>query len=149
MAIVKWDPFRNVTTLQDRINKLFNDSFPHQAAQDDDLTLCDWRPLVDIYETDSGVTLRVDLPGVKKENVSVEIKENILTLKGERIDECAVRQENYLRRERCCGRFQRAFNLQYTVSPDKVKARFKDGVLDVEIPKPEEEVAKRIKVDID
>lgn len=149
MAIVKWDPFRNVTTLQDRINKLFDDSFPHQPTQDDDLAYCDWRPLVDIFETDNGIVLRVDLPGVNKENVSVEIKESILTLKGERPDDCNVYPENYLRRERCCGRFQRAFNLQYIVSPDKIKARFKDGVLEVEIPKPEEEVAKKIKVDID
>lgn len=149
MAIVKWDPFRNVTTLQDRINKLFDDSFPHQPARDDELAICDWRPMVDIYETENGVVLRVDLPGVKKEDVSVEIKENILTLKGDRAEDCDVRQENYLRRERCCGRFQRAFNLQHIVSPDKVKAKFKDGVLEVEIPKPEQEVVKKIKIDID
>lgn len=149
MAIVKWDPFRNVATLQDRINKLFEDSFPHQNSQEDDLRTCDWRPLVDIFETNSGMVIRVDLPGVKRENVAVEIKDNILTLKGERLSECEVPDENYLRRERCCGLFQRAFNLNQAVAPDKVKAKFKDGVLEVEIPKPEQEIAKKIKVDID
>ncbi len=113
------------------------------------MALCDWRPSVDIYETESGVVIRADLPGVKKENVSVEIKENILTLKGDRSDDVNISQESYLRRERCCGRFQRAFNLHHIVSPDKVKARFKDGVLEVEIPKPEEERPKRIEVQID
>ena len=149
MAIVKWDPFRNVAALQDRINKLFDDSFPHQESKDDDLAFCDWRPLVDIYETDGGVVIRVDLPGVKKENVAVEIKETILTIKGERIEECNVAKENYLRKERCCGHFQRAFNIQYIVSPDQIKARIKEGVLEVEIPKPEEAAAKKIKVNID
>lgn len=149
MAIVKWDPFRNVAALQDRINKLFDDSFPQQEPRNDDLTFCDWRPLVDIYETDGGVVIRVDLPGVKKENVSVEIKETILTIKGERVEECNIEKENYLRKERCCGHFQRAFNIQYIVSPDQIKARMKEGVLEVEVPKPQEEAAQKIKVNID
>jgi HSP20 family protein len=149
MTIVKWDPFRNVTTLQDRINKLFDDSFPRQEPQDDDLTFCDWRPSVDIYVTDNNAVIQVDLPGVKKENVSVEIKETILTIKGERMEDGSTPKENYLRKERCYGHFQRAFNLQYIVSPDKIKARFNDGVLTVEIPKPENEVVKKITVKID
>lgn len=149
MAIVKWDPFRNVATLQDRINKLFDDSFPHQDTQDDDLAYCDWRPLVDIYEKNGGVVIRVDLPGVKKENISVEIKETILTIQGERLEECNIQKEHYLRKERCCGHFQRAFNIQYIISPDQIKAKMKEGVLEVEIPKPEEEVTQKIKVNID
>lgn len=148
MAIVKWDPFRNAAALQDRINKLFEDSFPHQNDQDEDLSSCGWRPLVDIFEAESGVVIRVDLPGVKKDDVSVEIKDNILTLKGERIEEQAVNDERYLRRERCCGHFQRSFNLQQPVAPEKIKARFKDGVLEVEIPRPEEEQSKKIEIDV-
>lgn len=149
MTIVKWDPFRNVTTLQDRINKLFDDSFPRQEPQDDDLTFCDWRPSVDIYVTDNNAVIKVDLPGVKKENVSVEIKETILTIKGERVEDESAPKDNYLRKERCYGHFKRAFNLQYIVSPDKIKAKFNDGVLTVEIPKPENEVVKKITVKID
>jgi HSP20 family protein len=147
--MVKWDPVRNVTTLQDRINKLFDDSFPRQESPDDDVTFCDWRPLVDIYVTADKAMIKVDLPGVKKEDVSVEIKETILTIKGERIEDKKVSKENYLRKERCYGHFQRAFNLQYIVSPDKIKASFNEGVLSVEIPKPEEEVTKKITVKID
>lgn len=148
MPIVRWDPFRNVAALQERINKLFQDSFPG-AAQQDELALCDWRPTVDIYETEQGIVIKVDLPGVKKEDVSVEIKENLLTLKGERKQDTEVAEENYLRRERCCGSFHRAFSLQYQVSPEMIKAKFKDGVLMVEVPKLEEEKPKQIQVNID
>jgi HSP20 family protein len=148
MPIVRWDPFKNVAALQERINRLFEDSFP-SATQEDELALCNWRPTVDIYETEQGIVIKVDLPGVKKEDVSVEIKENLLTLKGERKEETEIREENYLRKERCCGSFHRAFSLQYPIAPDMIKARFKDGVLMVEIPKPEDEKPKQIQVSID
>jgi HSP20 family protein len=137
-----------VSALQERINRLFEDSFP-SATPEDELALCNWRPTVDIYETEQGVVIKVDLPGVRKEDVSVEIKDNLLTLKGERKEETEVREENYLRKERCCGSFHRAFSLQYPIAPDMIKARFKDGVLMVEIPKPEEEKPKQIQVNID
>ncbi len=149
MAIVKWDPFRNAAALQDRINKLFEDSFPHQNDRDEELSSCGWRPSVDIFETVDGVVIRVDLPGVKKENVAVEVKENILTLRGERIEEHTVREESYLRKERCCGQFQRSFNFHQPVDPEKINARFKDGVLEVTIPKPEVEKPKKIEINVD
>ncbi|HGY11659.1 MAG TPA: Hsp20/alpha crystallin family protein, partial [Desulfobacterales bacterium] len=84
-----------------------------------------------------------------KEDVSVEIKDNVLTLKGERVEDKEVKNESYFRKERCFGTFSRAFNLQHRVQPDKIKARFKDGVLKVEIPKPEEEKPKQITVNIE
>ncbi|MGD9212548.1 MAG: Hsp20/alpha crystallin family protein [Desulfobacteraceae bacterium] len=149
MAIVKWDPFRNAAALQDRINKLFEDSFPHHSNQDEDLSTCGWRPLVDIFETENGVVIRIDLPGVKKEDVAVEIKDNILTLRGERIEDQIVHDESYLRRERCCGHFQRSFNLHQSVMPENIKATFKDGVLEVVIQKPEVEEPKKIEINID
>ena len=148
MALGKWDPFSNLTALQDRINRLFEDAFPHSPAADEDLAPCNWRPQVDIYETDDGVTLQVDLPGVAKEDVSVEIKENILTIKGERTTQTEVDEERYYRRERCLGAFQRAFAMRNLVAPDTIKASFKNGVLTIQLPRPEQEKLKPVSVDI-
>lgn len=149
MALVKWDPFRNVATLQDRINRLFEDAFPRTRDQEDDLSLCAWRPAVDIYQTEKGLVLKAELPGIKKEDVSVEIKDNILTLKGDRAEDKEVSEDNYYRRERCFGSFQRSFNLEHNVQPDKVKAKFKDGILEIQIPRPEKEKTKKVTVDVD
>lgn len=149
MTIVKWDPFRNVAALQDRINRIFDESFSRTADLEDDISMSAWKPSVDIYETDEAIILKAELPGIKKEDVSVEIKDNVLTLKGERIEDKEVKEESYFRKERCFGTFSRAFNLQHRVQPDKIKARFKDGILEVEIPKPEEEKPKQITVNIE
>jgi HSP20 family protein len=149
MALVKWDPFKEVTTLQERINRLFEDAFPRAREREEDLTPGAWRPAVDIYEGGNAVVLKAELPGIKKEDVSVEIKDNVLTIKGERKAESEINEEKYYRRERTYGTFSRSFNLQYTVNPDNIKARFKDGVLVIEMPKPEEEKPKQVNVNID
>ena len=103
MALVKWDPFRDVAELQNRINRMFDDSFGPSRDRENEINMCAWRPAVDIYETKTGVTLSVDLPGVGKENVSVEVKDNILTLRGERFPKTEINQEAYYRQERCYG----------------------------------------------
>ena len=149
MAIIKWEPLKNVAVLQDRINRMFEDAFPRSSEMDEDMSPCAWKPLVDIFETDDGLVIKADLPGVEKEAVSVEIKDNILHLKGERVVEKGAQDDQYYRQERCFGTFQRAFNLQKQVDPAKVTAKFKNGVLVVEIPKPEEEKPKKITVDIE
>ena len=149
MTIVKWDPFRNVAALQDRINRIFDESFSRTADVDDDISMSAWKPSVDIYETDEAIILKAELPGIKKEDVSVEIKDNVLTLKGERIEDKEIKEGSYFRKERCFGTFSRAFNLQHRVQPDKIKAKFKDGILEIEIPKPEEEKPKQITVKVE
>jgi len=149
MAIVKWDPFRDVMALQDRINGIFNDSFGRSRDLDDEVSLYDWRPPVDIYETNDGIVLKVELPGVNKDDVSVEVKENVLTLKGERLLDPEIKDEHYYRKERSFGKFNRSFSLQEPIKPDLIKAGFKDGVLTVEVPRPEEERPKQITVNID
>ncbi len=149
MTIVKWDPFRNVAALQDRINRIFDESFSSTDDIDDDISMCAWKPTVNIYETDEAIILKAELPGIKKEDVSVEVKDNVLTLKGERAEDKEVKEENYFRKERCFGTFSRAFNLHYRVQPDKIKAKFKDGVLEIEVPKPEEEKPKQITVNVE
>jgi len=148
MSIVRWDPFRNITTLQDRINRLFDDAFPRSSEGEEDM-VCAWRPMVDIYETEGGVVILADLPGVEKDRVSVEVKDNLLTIHGDRMSDAPVDEENYYRRERICGTFQRAFTLRETIAPDKIKASFKNGVLRIEIPKPEIDLPKKVTVDIE
>ena len=149
MTIVKWDPFRNVAALQDRINRIFDESFSRTADLDDDISMSAWKPLVDIYETDESIILKAELPGIKKDDVSVEVKDNVLTLKGVRTEEKEIKEKNYYRKERAFGTFSRTFNLQHRIQPDKIKARFKDGVLKIEIPKPEEEKPKQITVKVE
>lgn len=149
MTLVRWDPFRNIVTLQDRINRLFDDAFPRSASDEEDLASCSWRPLVDIFEADEGVVIQVDLPGVTKEDVSVEVKNNLLTIQGQRQIEAPVADDRYYRRERTCGNFQRSFTLRSTIAPESVKASFKNGVLTVKIPKPEEEKPKQVSVSIE
>jgi len=149
MTIVKWDPFRNVAALQDRINRIFDESFSRTADVDDDISMSAWKPSVDIYETDEAIILKAELPGIKKEDVSVEVKDDVLTLRGERVEDKEIKEGSYFRKERCFGRFSRAFNLQHRVQPDKIKAKFKDGILEIEIPKPEEEKPKQITVNVE
>ena len=149
MSMVRWDPFRNMATLQDRINRLFDDAFPRAADSDEDLSSSDWHPLVDIFETEQGVTIQVDLPGVDKEEVSVEVKENVLTIRGERKADQTVADDRYYRRERAFGTFQRSFATHAMISPGTIKATFKNGVLKIEIPKPQEIKPKQVSVDIE
>jgi len=149
MTIVKWDPFRNVAALQDRINRMFEDSFSQADRGNDEMGSYGWRPSVDIYEIEGGIVIKADLPGVEKENVSVEVKDNLLTLKGLRDEEADRGEQCYFCQERNFGQFQRTFTLQYNVDPEKIKASFKNGVLKVTVPEPEEEKPLKIQVNID
>ena len=149
MALVKWDPFRDVAELQNRINHMFEDSFGRSKDREDEMNMYAWRPVVDIYETETGIALAVELPGISKENVSVEVKENILTLKGERRANPDIKEDNYYRQERCYGTFQRSFTLHHNIQPNLIKAKFKDGVLEIEIPRPEDEQPKPITVNVE
>jgi len=149
MTLVKWDPFRDVEKLQNRINQMFDDSFGRTRDLDDEMSLCAWRPPVDIYETETGIVLAAELPGVGKENISIEVKDNILTLKGERTANPNIAEKNLYRQERCYGTFQRSFTLQQNIQPKLIKATFKDGVLKIEVPKPDEEQPKQITVKVE
>ena len=149
MTLVRWEPLKDVSSLQNRINRMFEDFFPHSRSLDEELDTCAWQPAVDIFETDTGLVINAELPGVKKEDVSVELKDNILTIKGERWAERNIDEQMYYRKERCFGTFKRSFTLREIVQPDQIKARFKDGILEIEIPKVEKEAPRKISVDID
>ena len=146
MATVRWDPFKNLTTLQDRINRLFWESFPESRREEDAPGMGTWQPLVDIYETEEMLVIQAELPGIKKEDISIEVKDNMLTLKGERNPGKKIKEENYYRRERAYGKFQRTFNISVVTDPDKIAARHKDGVLEIEIPKLREQRPTQIDI---
>jgi HSP20 family protein len=149
MTLVKWDPLCDAEKLQNRINRMFEDSFGHTRNPDDEISQCAWRPLVDIYETDNGIVLMAELPGVGKENISVEVKDNILTLKGERAANQNIPKKKFYRQERCFGTFQRSFTFQQNIQPSLIKATLKDGILEIEIPRPAEKQPKQITVKVE
>ena len=149
MTIVRWDPFKDVAVLQDRINRLFSESFGQTKDLDDDMRVCAWRPSVDIYEAENEIVLKAELPGINKDNVSVEVKDNALTLRGERFPEAEINEDKYYRREICFGTFERSFTLQDRIQPEQIKATFKDGILTVKIPRPQAESPKQITVDVE
>ena len=149
MTIVRWDPFRNMTTLQDRINRIFDETASRSQDYDVEVSQCDWRPVVDIYDSEKAIVINAELPGVTKDTITLDVKENILTLRGERKSDEEVRKENYYRMERCFVTFERAFTLPSTVDPAKITANFKDGILKIEIPKAEEKKPKQITINVD
>ena len=113
MSYVRWDPWKRIGLLQNRINQLISDPASDPIVEDE-IAGCEWKPAVDILETVAGVIIKADLPGVKKENVSVELKDNLVTLKGERTTDIPAESEKCYRRERCFGSFFRAFMLPGT-----------------------------------
>jgi HSP20 family protein len=132
--------------LHNRFNRLFDDPFFRVGQMDDDAGLGLWNPVVDLYEKDDHFMIKAELPGVDKKNIKIDLQDRLLTLSGERAYDNEVKEENYYRRERSYGKFQRAFTLPADVDSDKIKAEFKDGVLQIEVPKPEEKNAKQVTV---
>jgi HSP20 family protein len=135
-----------MTTLPGRFNRLFDDPFFRIGRMDDDSGLDTWNPAVDLYEKDDHFMITAELPGVDKNDIKIDLKDRLLTLSGERTYDNEVKEENYYRRERSYGKFQRAFTLPADVDSDKIKAEFKDGVLRIEVPKPEEQKAKQVTI---
>jgi HSP20 family protein len=148
MNITKWDPFKDLMTLQDRMNRLFEDSLRGVREGDASLGGAAWSPAVDIYETDNEVILKAELPGVDQKGIDIQVENNTLTLHGERKLERDTKQENYHRIERAYGSFYRSFTLPGTVDQEKIGADYKDGVLTVVLPKREETKPKQIKVSV-
>ena len=146
MTLVKWSPAKEMITLQDRINRFFDDSFFRAGFREDDNALSTWNPMVDIYDDNDKIVIKAELPGVEKKDISIDMKDRILTLKGERSVDKEAKEDSYYRRERSFGRFERAFTMPTGLNPDKIKADYRDGVLKIEVPKPEEEKPKQITI---
>jgi HSP20 family protein len=144
-TLARWEPFRGVTTLQDQVNRLFNDVFERKGEES---SLSAWAPAVDIYETEHELVVKADLPDVDPKDLDIRVENNILTIRGERKFEKRVNEENYLRVERSYGSFARSFTLANTVNADAIKADYQSGVLTLSIPKREEAKPKQIKVSV-
>ena len=144
-TIARWEPFRGVTTLQDQINRLFNETVERSG---DDSSLSAWAPAVDIYETEHELVVKADLPDVDPKDLDIRVENNILTIRGERKFEKKVNEENYLRIERSYGSFARSFTLANTVNSEAIKADYQNGVLTLTVPKREEAKPKQIKVNV-
>lgn len=144
-TIARWEPFRGVTTLQEQINRLFNDAFDRTG---DESNLSAWAPAVDIYETEHELVVKADLPDIDPKDLDIRVENNILTIRGERRFEKKVNEESYLRVERSFGSFARSFTLSNTVNSDAIKAEYQNGVLTLSIPKREEAKPKQIKVNV-
>lgn len=151
MAITRWDPVRELMGLlnmQERINRLLDENLGGERRSGEELRAGAWSPPVDIYETEENIVLKAELPGLEIEDVSVEVDDNVLSLKGERKLDETVRREEYHRMERAYGSFRRSFTLPAVVVRENIRAKLKNGVLEVILPKEEKEKPKQIKVDV-
>ena len=144
-TLSRWEPFRRATSLQDQVNRLFNDVLERRGEES---SLTAWAPAVDIYETEQELVVKADLPDVDPKDLDIRVENNILTIRGERKFEKKVNEEDYLRVERAYGSFARRFPLANTVNSDAVKADYQNGVLTLTILKREEAQPKQIKVNV-
>ena len=145
MAITRWDPFREVAILQNRVNSLFRD----MNGENDPLAAASFVPAVDIYEDAQKVVLKLEVPGIEEKDLDVRVENHTLTVKGERKFEKEEKEENFHRIERRYGSFYRAFTLPSTVDVDHVHADYKAGVLRLELAKKPEAQPKQIKVNVE
>jgi HSP20 family protein len=144
MSIVRWEPFRDMMTLREAMDRLFEESFVSPRRRE---WLAPAEALaLDVYETDDSLVVKTSIPGVKPEDVDINIKGNVLSISGESKEEEEVKEENYLRRERRYGSFSRTLALPEGVDADKAEADFEDGVLTLTIPKAPEAKPKTITV---
>jgi HSP20 family protein len=147
MAIVRWEPFRDLLTTQDRFNRLFNETLGNVFGSEE-LSGRGWNPAVDVYETDHDLVLKAELPGIDPKDVDIRVEDGTLYLKGERKQESDVKEGNYHRVERSYGSFTRTFTLPNSVNLDDIKADYKDGVLTLKMAKREEAKPKTIKINV-
>jgi len=146
MDLIRWNPRRDLFNWPVRMNRLFEDFFHPTVFSGEDTALWNWQPNADIYETDDHFVVTADLPGVDKKDISVDVKDRVLILSGERSSEKEEKDKHYHHKERIYGKFERSFTLPADVDPEKVKAEYKDGILKIEIPKPAERKPKQITV---
>ncbi len=145
-VITRWEPFREFSTLQDRLNRLFQQSV--SQGRDESLTTSSFAPAVDVYEDDHQVTLKIEVPGIDEKDIDVRLENNTLTVHGERKLEKEEKEENYRRVERQYGSFTRSFTLPNTVDAEGVSAEYDKGVLKIKLAKKAEAKPKQIKIGV-
>jgi len=149
MPTSHFDPFRDLLSLQERMNRMFRESLSRSRGEEEEILAAGaWRPTVDIYEALDRIVLRADLPGVLQEDVDLRIENGTLRLRGERRMPDGAKPEEYLRIERPFGSFVRGFALPSSVDTSKVRAEFKSGVLEVTLPKRQESQARPVTIEV-
>jgi HSP20 family protein len=143
MALVRWEPMRELSTLQSEMNRLFSGFFDEQGQGNGGRR---WAPAIDVFEREDEIILKADLPGLDEDDVRIEVKDNVLAISGERRTEAQEEKNGYYRVERSYGAFSRSLVLPDGVDPDKIEARFDRGVLEVKVPKPEARQPRRISI---
>jgi HSP20 family protein len=143
VTIVRWEPFRELSSLQTEMNRLFNAAFEGGPGNGGSRR---WTPAMDLLETEDQFVLRADLPGVGEDDVNIELEDNVLTVSGERKAEHEEKREGFYRMERAYGAFSRSLTLPKGIDPDSVTAGFDRGVLEVRVPKPEQRRPRRISI---
>ena len=146
MTLVRWSPLREMATAHNYFNRFFDNTFTNGGFDNSEFELTNWHPMVDIYDREGEIVIKAELPGLEKKDITIDVKDSVLTLKGERAYDNETKDEKYYRRERAYGKFQRSFTLPAGLDAEKIKADYKDGLLSVEIPKPEKEEPKQITI---
>ena len=146
MNLIKWSPWHEMPRLHHRINRFLEDAWANPRAKGEDFSLADWNPAVDIYEDADNIVITAELPGIDKEDIVVDLKDDVLSLRGERTYQNEVKEDHYYRKERAYGSFSRKFTLPAGMDPETIKADYQNGVLTVTLPKPEERKPKQITV---
>lgn len=145
MAIIKFDPFRDMITLRDKMNKLFEDAFV-QRGEDKDMISSAWLPAVDIFESDNELVLTAEVPGIDEKDIEISLENNVLSIKGERKFDKETKEENYHRIERSYGTFYRSFTLPSYVDSEKINAVHENGILKIRMSKKHELKPKKVKI---
>jgi len=149
MALIRWEPARELASLQNEMNRLFSTFFEPSTPAGPGASLRRWIPAMDLVETDENFVLRADLPGLTESDVNIELEDNVLTISGERKAEHEEHKEGYYRVERAYGSFSRSLTLPEGVDPERVSANFDRGVLEVRIPKPEQRKPRKVTIAAD
>jgi HSP20 family protein len=148
MAMTRFDPFRDLAVLQERMNRLFTDSLQGRSQDEGLVNRGSWTPAVDIYEIDGALVLKAELPDLRREDIDVNVENNTLTLHGERRFDEQVKQEQFHRIERAYGSFVRQFSLPSTVDSTRIAAEYKNGVLTITLPVREEAKPRSVKIEV-
>jgi len=146
MTLVRWDPVRELDTFQTDMNRLFDSFFGRREGGGNGSYGRRWIPAMDLVETDDALVLRADLPGLDRDDIEIEVKDNVLTVSGERKADHEEKGEGFYRVERAFGRFSRSLDLPRGIDASGVKADFEQGVLEVRIPKPEERKPTKVEI---
>ena len=150
MALISWEPVRELQTVQNEMNRLFNTFFdsPSPGNGAGQAVARRWIPAMDVVETGDHFVLKADLPGLSENDVKIELEENVLTISGERKVEHEQKGEGYYRVERSFGAFSRSLTLPEGVNADGIQANFDNGVLEVRIPKPEQQKPRKVQISL-